>query len=98
MGKHEGLNVALLVKKCYNRLIETKDSSFRSIQTKYLLPSKSSLLWALLPASGCSQVSLEVLSENFDTKRISNYLLCLKRIPGPIAFVFIVIMTTRPKI
>ncbi|QNI43360.1 hypothetical protein SynA1528_02355 [Synechococcus sp. A15-28] len=44
MGKHEGLNVALLVKKCYNQLIEIKDSSFRLIQTKYLLPSKPSLL------------------------------------------------------
>ena len=43
MGKSVGSNVALLMKKCYTQFIETKDSSFRSIQIKYFYCRQSFL-------------------------------------------------------
>ena len=43
MGTYEGLNVALLMKKCYTQFIETKDSSFRSIQIEYFYCRQSFL-------------------------------------------------------
>ena len=39
--------------------------------------------------------SLEVVSENFDTKHNLHYLLCLKLIPGPIVPVIIVTMIQK---